>query len=364
MKLLLFECKKLFFTKRFLYTIVVLMVLIIGLFVRNWFFQDIIAEQEENRIISLTREVQENLRFVGKEVEVNPENENSQDKLSVMSEAINLIYEWRPLIDSPDWQQRLETESQFLEAIGSYKDLGGEFSLTSGEITRTLALNEELLAKGIQPEDPVLSTALPNFFLQLTQLYVNAGAIILFVILAGDLMTNEFEQRSIQFLFTQPVKKSHILHAKGISMALFYSMISITILGIGGAVAFLFGDAGNWQYPVQGLSDPNEFIPISTFVSQTLLATTVAILAVIGLVLLISVIIKQSIGTFLVTLVFLFGGYLVFLQLMNGMNPFGAVFAGRTVQQLGEVHWLSYLTLGSIAIVTYGLAIFQMKRVA
>lgn len=362
MRLLLFEWKKLFFTKRFFYTMLLLALLIVGLFARNWFFQDIVVDEEEIRIVLLTREVQESLRVVSKEVETNPENENASDRLSDLSAAQGAIYDLRPLISSDDWIQRLEKENQFLEAIQSYKIRGGKFSITTTELERKLALNNELINRGVSPEDDTFSIALPNFFLQITQVYVNAGAIVVFIILTGDLLTNEFEQRSIQFLITQPLKKTSILHAKAISMVMFYVILTLSVLGFSWLLGFTFGAPGSWSYPIQNLNDPQQFQSITTYVIQATLATTLTIFAVISVVLLSSILIKQTIGTFFATLLILLGGYFIFSQFAGGANPFETVFSGRTLQMNGNIHWVSIATMVFIAVGAYVMALGQIKR--
>lgn len=363
MKLLVFEWKKLFFTKRFTYTLLILAAVISGLFIPNLAFEELMVEEQEKQVTTWTQEVQSLLREVNKQVEVDPDNTKSLEQLKLLSAALQGLYEWRPLLSSEDWQTRLKSENTFLTAILSFKEIEGEFSLLRSEMTHTIALNEELLARSIPPEFEQYSTAVPNFLYRLTELFVNGGAILLLVILAGDLLTNEFEQRSIQFLLMQPMKKTSILHAKGISMLLFYLLITIVTLGLAWLIPTLFGKPGRWDYPIQSLQDPTHFLSIDAFLAQSLIATSVTVMAVIAILLIVSMLVKHSVATLLITLIVFICGYFLFTPLTGTFHPFAYVFAGQTIRESGQLDLLPLVLCGVLSIVIYGVAVVRMKKV-
>lgn len=363
MRLLEFELKKLIFSKRFFYTIVLLSALVIGLFVRNVAFQELMIEEQGKQVVVYTQEAQSLLRGLNKQVEMDPKDTESAEQLKHLSRALNALYEWKPLITSTDWQARLQFEIDFLSSMLAYKSAGGEFSMNSTEMERSFALNENLLAKGIEPELENYSTAVPNFMYQITDLYVNLGAILLLLIIAGDLLTSEFEQRSIQFLFTQPVKKSAILHSKWISMVLVYLLVTAFLFGLTWLITSLFGKPGTFAYPVQGTRDSSTFISIDTYVGSSLIGTSVTILFVISLILTISLWIKHSMASLLITLLLLIGGYFIFGSITEGLNPFAYVFAGNTLKEQGYLQNIPLVISGGLAIVLYLVALVRMKNI-
>ena len=152
MSIFLFELKKILFSKRFLIMLALLVVLIIGLFIRNYVFLDLVIEAEDEKAIAYTREAQANLRTLKETVQANPEDTKSEEQLKNLSVALNALYEWRPLIKSEDWKARLTEQNALLSALLLYKENGGDFSLTMSEMKRMIASNEHHLATGIHPQ--------------------------------------------------------------------------------------------------------------------------------------------------------------------------------------------------------------------
>jgi len=64
MTILSFEIKKLLFSKRFLYTLLVLVLLVVGVFVQNIFFQDLVEDEEKNKAEELIHEEQEDKKVI------------------------------------------------------------------------------------------------------------------------------------------------------------------------------------------------------------------------------------------------------------------------------------------------------------
>ena len=98
-------------------------------------------------------------------------------------------------LDAGDWQQELQLENHFLTQLQEYKSTDEEFSILNEDIKKTLALNAEHLASNIKPEHETYSTALPNFMKQIVDIFVNFGAILVLLIMVGDILTKEFKQR-------------------------------------------------------------------------------------------------------------------------------------------------------------------------
>lgn len=367
MSMFSFELKKILFSKRFLYTLIIFALLIVGLFIRNLFFLDLVQEQEENKVIEYTREVQANLNSLGLMLESNPEDTIKKEQYKHLGIAVNALYDWRSLISSEDWRAALTKQNEFLSALILYKELKGEFSLTTKEIKSTLALNEQHLTVGIRPESEQYSTSLPNFMKLVTSVYVNLGAIIILLLIVGDGLTAEFEQRSIQFLYTQPIKKHAILHAKYGTAIVVYIGITALLYAVTWLCGLLIGESGTFQYPVLlQFEEPYKFITIGEYIQWSLIGTTVTVVMVISLYLFISLIVKQTIVTLLITIILLVGGFFatqaISSDVLSFVNPFALVFAGVKVLNVAELWGRSVPIIIVLAIVLYGLTLVKIKR--
>ena len=362
-----FELKKVLFSKRFLYTLLVLAAVIIGVFIRNVMFTDLVKEQEEERVMTYTQEVQKNLREINIIIENDPQNEIKVEQYKQLGMALNAAYEWDQLVTSEDWRATLAKKREFLAALLVYKENGGEFSITSSEIRREVASADHHLAVDIRPESEQYSTALPNFMKLVTSVYVNLGAIILLLLVVGDSLTSEFEQRSIQFLYTQPLKKSAIIHAKyGTALVAYVLVTAVTYL-VTWLLGTVFGEVGTFQYPVM-LSDEEtyQFITISEYIQWSLIGMSAMVVMVIALNFFISVMAKHSIVTLLVTVVLVVGGFFalqpIHSDVLNWVNPFAFVFAGMTVLKVDELWVQSVPIIIVFAAVLYMFSLFKMKR--
>lgn len=350
-----------------MYTLAILAFLIIGFFFRNIAFQELVMEEQDRLVLEYTQEAQEHLKGLQIQVNKDPEDSVSAERMRQLGGALNALYVWRPLIKSDDWLARLQAENEFLNSLMSYKTAGGEFSLNSTEIERSLAWNDHLMTQGIKPEPENYSITLTNFMKQVTALYVNIGGILILLLLIGDILTAEFEQGSIQFLYTQPVKKTAILHAKWVSAGIVYILVTLFIYLITWLVGLLFGNAGTFSYPVMMETEANfEFITIGQYILWSLLGTTITAFLVISVCLFISLISKHSMVTLLTTVTLLVGGFFAMqASPWNGkswVDPFQFVFAGISVQKVGALWFQSVPIVLLLAFLIYLFSLLKINR--
>lgn len=348
-----------------MYALAILGFLIIGLFTRNIAFQDLVMEEQDRVVLEYTQEAQEHLRGLQIQVDKNPEDSVSAERMGHLGGALNALYAWRPLIKSDDWPARLQAENEFLFSLMSYKTAGGEFSLNSTEMQRSLAMNDHLMTQGIKPEPENYSIALSNFMKQVTALYVNIGAILILLLLIGDILTAEFEQGSIQFLYTQPLKKTAILHAKWVSAGVVYIFVTLFVYLITWLVGLLNGNSGTFSYPVMMENEGGlEFITIGQYILWSLIGTTITAFLVISVCLFISLITKHSMVTLLTTVILLVGGFFAMQVLpwyeKAWFDPFQFVFAGISVQKVGAL-W--YQSVPIVLLLTFTIYMFSLLKI-
>lgn len=367
MRLFIFELKKLVFSRRSLFTLALLAALIIGLFFRNMVFQELVIEEQDKRVVEYTQETQKILRGLVAQVNKDPGDSITAEQMKYLGSALNPLYEWKPLIKSEDWQARLRAENEFFLLLQAYKEAGGDFSLNLKEIRRTIAWNDNLLMQGIQPEPENYSIALPNFMKQVTDFFVNFGAILILLLLVGDILTSEFEQRSIQFLYTQPLKKTAILHSKWFSAVVVYLVVTLFLYLTAWLVGLLFGKTGTSLYPVMLETKGSfDFITIGQYIQWSLIGTTITSLFVISVCFIISLITKHSMVTLLATMALLVGGFfamqVVPWDAQSWFDPFQFVFAGFTVQKVGALWYQSVPIVLLLAAILYMFSLLKINN--
>ena len=367
MTILSFELKKLLFSKRFLYTLLVLALLVVAVFVRNIYFQDLVEEEEKNKVIEYTREVQKKLSELNIILEKTPEDEKSKLQYQQLGKALNIIYAWNEESSSKNWRIPLTKKKEFFEELLLYKELQGDFSITSDEIKQIIAVSQHHLQVDIEPESDQYSIKMPNFFKFITTIYVNFSAIVLVLLLVGDSLTSEFEQRSIQFLYTQPLKKHSIVHAKYITGIIAYAVITFVVYFAAWITAYLLGRAGSYDYPILlNFEDRFEFIMIREYIIWSLIAITFSVLMVVALNFFISLVTKNTIVTLLITLLIIVLGYFglqsVSASFINWVNPFAFTFAGMHILNVKDA-WVNsiYITVG-VGVLFYVLTLLKLKR--
>lgn len=362
MKLLLFEFKKIFFSKRFLYIMSLLVIGIALLFVRNVTFQSYIVKEENKRIDSQSKASQANARAHRIALENDPENEEQLKLQKMNSEIRDQLYELIGIASSKDWESKLTLQNEIYANTLAYKKEGGDFPLSDKEIRESIAMNEKLLKEGIPPEHAVYSMALPNFMKQIVDLFIHFGAFILLILIIGESLSGEYENHSINQLFTQPLKKTKIIMSKFWSAVLLYIVMLGVVLSSALLIGFAFGKKGSFNYPV--LLEKNnaiEFTTISSYMTKGLLIVSVAIIMVIALYLLYSLLFKQTLATLAVLLLTLAAGYFISTFVTWGpfswFNPFANLLPSNMILLQNDHLWYQAIpvTLG-VAVVLYILA--------
>lgn len=366
MRMFQFEIKKIFFNKRLLYLLLFLLIGIALLFARNFAFQESIMKEREQQIISYIQQGQKIINQYQTTLVKDPNDENTKALLVIMTSMVDTLYETRAAFIENDWKQELEKENQFLNDVLAFKAAGGDYALLNDTIQRTVATNKQLLTSNIPPEAEGYSIAVPNYLKQVVDILVNFGAIIIILIVIGDMLTVEFEQRSINFLYTQPLKKSTIIHSKFWSAVVVYGLVIFCGLATAFGISAMFGKQGTFLYPLlveQG--DQLNFLTISEYLFFALTSTTVIALFVIALCLLVSLIFKHSIATLLIITVILIGGYLLLGQLTfpskEWLNPFQYVFTKETIMSVGHDWYKGIAITLFLALLCYLLAILRMR---
>ncbi|MFD2629448.1 ABC transporter permease [Oceanobacillus kapialis] len=368
MKLLSFELKKIIFSRKFLFLLLLVFIGISFLFIRNIVFQEQIVKEEQKELEELLQANYNNADLHLAELEADPENEKQQKLQRINSSMINKLYEVRNLINTDEWKQQLNLENQYYNELTSYVEAEGETTIPIKEINYRTAMNQKLVDEDIMPQHDRYSTALPNFLKQIVSLFINAGAIILMLLMIGDMVTGEFENRSVNLLFTQPLNKHHIIMSKFASAITTYLLTMVAVIGFTFLIGFFFGEKGTFDYPV--LFEKNgaiQFLTVKTYMLQGLVLISTTIILVITLCFLFSLLIKQTLATLFAVLVTLLSGFALWWLLPSGVmawvNPLRQVYSDDALLLQDEASWFqSFPAVILLAILLLGWSMHLFKN--
>lgn len=345
MRHFVFEIKKLLFTKKFLIALCFIIAAISLLFIRNYTFQDYAAEierKEIQRIVKFHRDVDYTLSYYLRE---NDGDKIAIEKLARNEEVLQKALVWSTTYNrQEDWSSILEKENAYLHSLQVLIDAEDEIPLTMEEIKDRLMFNEELLARNISPEYEDYSIALPNFMKQIIDFIVMYGALVIILILISDLLSGEFESRTLLFQFSQPLKRSNIIFSKFFSAIIMYILVLGTVLVTTFALPTFFGEKGDFNYPVFiEVSNGIHPISISDYVQSAIIANFVFALLIIALYLLFSLITKHTLLTLVsVTSIALAGAMLAMFikgKLIALLNPFRYLLSMEFITIQNNQNW-------------------------
>ena len=368
MTLFLFELKKLLFSKKTIAIFTVLIAFVLLLFVRNLSFQSLIAKEERQAIDAQIRTSQANGRAHILMLEKNPEDEKQKELQSVNLQIRDPLYDLASTYSYENWEENLKVQNKIWGTTLDYKELGGESPFSRGEIVQKITLNEELLKQGIRPEHAAYSIAAPNFMKQVVDIWIFGGALILLLLLVGDILSSEYEGHSVNLLFTQPIKKTYILMGKFWSACILYVLALVITLVTAASVSFLFGDKGSFSYPT--LIEQNQrvgFVSIGKYMTEGLFITTSLILLVIALILLYSLYLKQTMSTLAALLGTFAVGYaltaLIDWNSLAWLNPFLNMLPNDLILGQNGRTWYEAIPVTLLlTVIVYGWSIRKVKN--
>lgn len=367
MKHFRFEFKKLIWTKKFLIALILLIVAVSLLLYRNILLQDYAKEQKMNETSSFIK-FHRNKEFAyERELEIGGNNEETEMLKEKNEVVLQSALEWSSIeIKDQDWRAILQSEISFLEQAREYKEMGEEHPLDDRELTYRLTLNNELLNKNIPPDYEKYSVALPNFTKQVVDLFVMYGSFFIVLVLISELLSHEFESRSIFFQFTQPLNRANIVLSKFLSAIVMYIILSFVMLLISVVATSIFGKQGYFEYPILiELDGVLQSITITDYLTYALIANAVIIMFMIALYLLYSVLTQHTLlSLFLTTGTILFGYF--FTMLINWapfawINPFRYVLSTDYILFQNNQVW--YQAIPITIVLTIAFLIIAMQKI-
>lgn len=345
MKLWLFECKKVVWTPKFVWIAVLFIAAIGALLFRNILLEDYIEDKTKKEIDAFIQESDSLDSSYKLTLERLGGKDEETEKLQEMNnETRDILLDLKDVVATDNWQAWLTMENEFVTQIRDFRTEGGDHSLPGEDISYALALNNTLLSKEIPPEYENYSYSYPNFLKQAIDLFITFVSFILIALLLGELLTGEFEKQSINLLFTQPNKRTHIIWSKFSCALGVYIIMTGLLMLTATLVSKAFGHSGTFQYPVIiEKSGALTSIPIVDYIYQALIINAVVVIFIIALYLYYSLIFKQTLTALFALLATVAAGYgltmIVTWRPLYWLNPFQYVLAEDAILLQNNAEW-------------------------
>lgn len=315
--LLSFEASKRM--KRNTYYIILSIIIIIGFLFLNHMMETSIKDHE---LESMNFSIEEVNRIIRELPDFNLSEEKLEIALIEEKNELQLLQKKLQFIKEDNWRDAiaidLQLDEAFLQGIESGRLGGGE----PIEIVQyRMALNKELLDKGIKPAIELYSTQGFNFLKRVGELFYGYAGIIFILFLIGDIFSKEFERGTIKLLFAQPISRITVLNAKFI-ISLISSIFILLIITI---VAFTSGsilsETGSIHYPVPRYGNPIGFMKLGQQLLQSGLLLLFVLIFIITFTFMIAIISRNSIITisFTIILTGLFGFGITNYHFLSGI---------------------------------------------
>src|SRR5699024_1933354 len=180
--------------------------------------------------------------------------------------------------------------------------------------------------------------------------------------------TSEYENNSIRLLFTQPLKRTHIITSKFATAFLTYLCICLILVISTFAIGTFFGEKGTFDYPIiMEINDSIHFISIFEYISRSFIVMSVLILFIISLQLLFSILFKHTILSLFVSAMTLIAGYgitvFVTWDLSGWVNPFQYLMTKETLVIQHTASWYQSIPITLVvSIILFVITIQHVKR--
>lgn len=301
--LILFEYKKFLKRKKNIISFSLFFILIVGyVIINNSIDQEKAKLVEKNYKLELDS-AQDGLRNFQNRDDI-PDVEKI---INEQKEIISFFEERQKAHTRGDWetelQMQIEIDKKILEGVRRGTIISGE---DTPSIQERIQKNEILLSKNIKPIIEDNSMESYNFLKLIIKDIFPLMLVILILILAGDVVSNENDDGTFKFLLLQPISRSKIILSKILaisSICIFSIFLILAIMFISLGIKFGLGNphypikyfTGSYITPFNAAVGYNfEFVDIRVFILSLIPILILFIIAIVTLGILISTIIPNS----------------------------------------------------------------------
>ena len=381
LKILSFELRKAFLSKKNFAVLMAAILVPIGFFTYQNIMQskdDTIYEitDTQTHIFNCASEAQ-NLYFMLENIENYPDYTDDQIKTAMenWNNAAQLYSVLSGYAQFPDLAEKMDAETAYLQAL-QYEWTAIHSGLPTTIVFDTIAIQEEItrLAYHVENAIPVQLSQYETDVFLFTYEFIGGMFAILLVLLimlsCFDVFSEELEQGTFKFLLLTPISRAGIFTAKVISSLLVSFLCLMLSFATTIGISAVFGAKGYPLYPIMIPSLENGIlintpVPITQILQGFILSMFVVTVFIVLLTLFVSFALKETVNTF-ATMIALFGVYYLFYYHQFSYSaylPFYSMnlkqFTENSLYPFPYLLWVVY----SILIFVAGLLLFKKRDI-
>ncbi|WP_404349706.1 ABC transporter permease subunit [Sutcliffiella horikoshii] len=312
MKIFLFELKKLWRQKKFLWVSIICLLCTVAIFQSNANEQEGMMERAQEELIlhqEIVNGVQRDLSELDRQQEL---PEIQQNQLNLTKEMNLILMQLNRVMEREDWEDVYPLKLSFLELVEQYEAYGEPFPILTGqELIMEKALAEWFISYNLSYEDEEYPVSPHLIVKELSEWAFSLAGLFVMLLLFGNIFTSEREQRTWLTLHTQPIRKWELLVSKYISLLAATLIFMALFIVVGLAIPSVFSEYSfSGQYPIL-IQDTQTFyiLPIMTYIIRTAIFFVSAAIFLFSLVTFLSSLLKNTFITIMLSSFIIMVGY-------------------------------------------------------
>ncbi|ART77594.1 hypothetical protein B4U37_16705 [Sutcliffiella horikoshii] len=312
MKIFLFELKKLWRQKKFLWVSIICLLCTVAIFQSNANEQEEMMERAQEELIlhqEIVNGVQRDLSELDRQQEL---PEIQQNQLNLTKEMNLILMQLNRVMEREEWENVYPLKHSFLELVEQYEAYGETFPILTGqELSMEKAIAEWFISHNLSYEDEEYPVSPHLIVKELSDSAFSLAGLFVLMLLFGNIYTSEREQRTWLTLQTQPIRKWELLISKYISLLGATLIFTALFIVVGIAVTTIFTDYSfSGQYPIL-LQDTQTFyiLPVITYIIRITIFFVSAAIFLFAVVTILSSLLKNTFITIILTSFIIMVGY-------------------------------------------------------
>ncbi|MDQ0208391.1 hypothetical protein [Alkalicoccobacillus murimartini] len=306
MSILVFELKKIMYTRTFPLFLLLTILAICGLFIHTVIMQDTARTKKVEPLSTIYQSIiEQNLEDYAY-IQENGLDPDTLERIATGQELQTNLEMVTNEIQYSNWTMELLTERQIYYSAMHYEELGGTFGMSNDEIEAGIELTSELISLNIAKEHLDYSTQPPLFMKKVISFFLNSLWYFVFLISLMAYITKECGGQPKQMVHALPISETNNILIKMVALVLAGTTWLVTVFGLSYALPMIFTEPKEFifSYPLihaaGGLVEVSSYLKDTAFMSMSLIIFTCALL------LLIAYRFRQTFKTYLViSLIFL-----------------------------------------------------------
>lgn len=318
MQMIKFEWKKLWKSKTYFILLFITIAFIASLFIRNFYYQDIVKAEKIERFqdhvsVVITQYIGDVKSLSEKNRVVDPSLEEAVANGKALHEKLQELI---TVIDTDEHLTALTLEIEVYELAMQYQSLDRRFDLSKVEMEDEITLNEQLLEKELPKEDLHASIQPAIFMKQIVQLVLNTFGFFIIFITIGTPILKDFDDKSIKLSYALPISSPYMVISKWISASISAISWLIIVIVSSYGISMIFGkkETNPFEYPL--FTADNSLITAESYLQQSILFGLLYIFMLTSFFIFIIFLLKNTfINQILLLLLFIIN----FIMIQNGV---------------------------------------------